>query len=57
MRAGEPIADFVFGIKPWKENDPVDVLPSVTQLGLQQKFLTHWNKAHDLVRSRLLDKG
>src|SRR5690348_12791022 len=54
MRSGEPIADLVLGIKPRKKDDAVDVLPAISEAGLQRQLLSHRNEAHDFVRSVLL---
>ena len=55
MSAGEPIAYLVFGIETRERNDAIDMLPSVSQLGLERQLLTHRNEAHYLVRCVLLD--
>jgi hypothetical protein len=56
MCSSKPIADFVFGIKSRKPYDAVDVLPSLSETGLQCQFLSHLDEAHDFVRSVLLYK-
>ena len=57
MRAGEPIADLVFGIEARKQDDAIDVLPLLAELGLQCEFFAHGEKARQLVRGILLGQG
>ncbi len=57
MSPGEPIAYLILGIKAGKKHDTVDVLPSVSEAGLQRQFIFHCNKAHHFVRCILLHAG
>ena len=40
-----------------ERNDAIDVLPPLSQFGLQRQLFAHRNKAHDLVGRILLNKG
>src|SRR5215472_7165273 len=57
MRSGEPIANLVLGIETRKHDDAVDMLPPLSQSGLQCQFISHLDEAHNLMRSVLFDRG
>jgi hypothetical protein len=57
MTGCEPVADLVLGIHSWQQDDAIDVLPMTAQSGLQCQFVTHPDKAHDLVRRVLFEIG
>src|SRR5215472_16183290 len=46
MRSGEPIANLVLGIETRKHDDAVDMLPPLSQSGLQCQFISHLDEAH-----------
>ena len=55
MTGGEPVADFVFGIDAWQQNDAIDVLPLIAQFRLQRQLVAHAGEPHHFVRRILLE--
>jgi hypothetical protein len=56
MRSCEPIADLIFGIDTRKLDDAIDMLPPLSESGLQRQFIAHLDEAHGLVRGILFDQ-